>query len=224
MWFLPTRNRPQACQELLEAMIETGDVPRVAVMIDGPQYEMVFPTHWRIHQSEVHLEMQRALNLLFKLYPNEPWYGLLTDHSRPLTRNWSQKIEFFIKPRSIVLVNDTKNRLNPAGKRRITSASVYGGGLVRSLGWVWLNTVTHMYGDDAWEDIGHALGVIKYLPEVIVKDLLVREGEIPRDENHNRWFRGKPYIPEDKKAYDRWRKDFPQLIARLKSRDSREVD
>jgi hypothetical protein len=223
MWLLPTRNRPEACQELLEAMIET-EVPRVAVMIDGPQYDMVWPSHWRIHQSDVHLEMGGALNLLYKLYPNEPWYGLITDHSRPLTRNWSQKIESAIKPRSIVLVNDTKNRLNPAGKRRITSASVYGGGLVRSLGWVWLDKVTHMYGDDAWEDIGHALGVIKYLPDVIVKDLLVREGEIPRDENHNRLFMGKPYIERDKKAYTLWRQDFHKLIARLRSKDSFETD
>jgi len=216
MWFLPTRNRPQACRELLAAMQST-EIPKVTVMIDGPPYEIDWPAHWRIHQSEEHLEMQRALNLLYKLYPNEPWYGLITDHSRPVTKNWSTLIEKEVEPFSVILVNDTKNRLHPdSGLRRITSASAYGGELVRTLGWVWLNTVVHMYGDDAWERIGHVLG-IKYLPDVIVKDLLVREGEIQRDGNHDRLYRGRAYIAGDRFSYGKWLKDFPRLIEKLKA-------
>ena len=201
-------------------MIESEDVPEVAVMIDGPMYDMVFPSNWKIHQSSNHLEMQRALNLLFKFYPNEPWYGLLTDHSRPETKSWSRIIESHITPRGVVLVNDTKNRMNPVtGLRRITSASVYGGDLIRDLGWVWLNTVTHMYGDDALEMIGHSLG-IRYLDQVIVKDLLVREGEIPVDQNHRRLYKGRPYIESDRQAYNEWLKDFPSLIESLRKRET----
>ena len=201
-------------------MIETGDVPLVAVMIDGPSYDMVWPAHWRIHQSSEHLEMQRALNALFKLYPHEPWYGLITDHSRPETRDWSYQIEQAVKPRNMVLVNDTKNRMNPeTGYRRITSASCYGGELIRDLGWVWLPTVVHMYGDDAWERIGNALGCVTYLENVIVRDLLLRDGEIVRDESHRRLYRGRPYIPGDKQAYTDWLDDFPSLMLELREAD-----
>ena len=216
MWFLPTRNRPNAVKELLEAMVEAYEVPKVAVMIDGPMYDITFPTHWRVHQSSTHLEMSQALNTLYRLYPNERWYGLMTDHSRPVTKFWSTRIIENVKPMEVVLVNDTKNRLNPVtGLRRITSASVYGGELIRTLGWVWLPTVVHMYGDDALEKIGHALGVT-YRGDVIVKDLLVREGEIPRDGNHDRLFKGQPYIARDKNAYERWLKDFPDLMVKLR--------
>jgi hypothetical protein len=218
MWLLPTRNRPDAAQELLEAMIETGDVPEVAVMVDGPPYDMVWPAHWKIHQSPRHLEMGRALNALYGLYPDEPWYGLLTDHSRPETEAWSERMVEAVRPYGMVFANDTKNRMHPqTRKRRVTSASVYGGALVRACGWVWLDAVTHMYGDDAWEAIGHELEIIEYLPDVTVRDLLVREGEIPRDGNHRRLYRGRPYVEEDRRAYSAWLKDeFPALIEGLR--------
>lgn len=216
MWFLPTRNRPQACRELIEAMKHT-ETPKVSVMMDGLAYHIDWPSHWNIHQSDEHLEMQRALNALFKLYPNEPCYGLITDHSRPQTNNWASIMEQAAVPDKIVFANDTKNRIHPqTRKRRVTSASCYGGELVRKLGWVWLDKVTHMYGDDAWENIGHALGRVKYLPEVTVRDLLMKEGDIPVDENHRRLYQGKPYVNDDRLHYLEWLKDFPQLIERLR--------
>lgn len=186
-------------------------------MIDGPDYDLIWPGHWKIHQSDTHLEMQRALNALFKLYPNEAWYGLITDHSRPETGDWSKKIVEKITPRGMVLVNDTKNRVNPTTKqRRITSASCYGGDLIRDLGWVWLDCVTHMYGDDALERIGHELNCITYLEDVVVRDLLVREGEIPRDRNHDRLYKGRGYIQSDRTAYTMWLDDLPTLIEKLR--------
>ena len=45
---------------------------------------------------------------------------------------------------------------------------------------------------------------------------LVREAEIPRDANHKRLWNGRPYIEDDRRAYESWRAGaFQDLINRL---------
>ena len=216
MWFLCTRNRPKAIEALIEAMRATGEIPTVAVMVDGPMYNIHWPTHWKIHNSFGHLEMQRSLNALLALYSNEPFYGILTDTHRPQTPAWSTKMIEAAGTGSIVICNTTKHRHNPrTGLRRVTTLT-FGGDLVRAIGWVWLNRVCHLYGDDAWEDIGYALGIIKYLPDVIIMALLKREGEVEIDANHRRMWQGKSYMATDAAAFAEWKRDeFPGLIKRL---------
>ena len=216
MWLLPTRNRPQAVEALIAAMQSTGEVPLTAVMVDGPMYQIDWPKHWKIHESYGHIEMQRALNALYKLYPNETTYGILTDQSRPITPQWASKLEDAAGANFIAMCNTTKPRTNPrTGLKRVTTICV-GGELVRSLGWIWLDKVVHLFGDDAWEDIGYALNCIKYCPDVVIQALLKRDGEVPIDANHRRKWKGQSYMPTDAAAFAEWKKnEFPALIKRL---------
>lgn len=217
MWLLPTRNRPEAMQAVIASMKATGCIPEVAVMVDGPMYDIEWPAHWHIHQSQEHLEMQLALNTLFAFYPNEKNYGILTDTSRPMSNDWATKLEDAAGSDLISMCNTTKHRMNPdTGKRRITTYCM-GGDLARSIGWVWFNKCVHLYGDNAIEDIGYELDIIRYLPEVVILALLKRDGEVPIDENHKRLWNGKPYMEHDRQAYLAWRrKVFPALIEKLK--------
>ena len=194
----------------------TGEVPECAVMVDGPMYDIKWPKNWHIHESYGHLEMQMALNSLLKLHPNEPFYGILADQSRPQTPLWATKLIEASAGKYISMCNTTKNRINPrTGLRRMTTICVPGD-LVREIGWIWLDRVTHLWGDDAWEDIGYALDLIKYLPEVVILALLKRDGEVPIDANHSRKWQGKSYMGSDAEAFDQWkRNEFPSLIKRL---------
>ncbi len=217
MWFLPTRNRPEAMQEVIAAMRASGCVPDVAVMIDGQAYDIDWPKHWEIHQSDEHLEMQLALNQLFALYPNEPCYGVLTDTSRPISSQWASRLEAAAGTSAISMCNTTKHRMNPdTGKRRITSYCL-GGDLARAVGWVWFDRCVHLYGDNVWEDIGYELDIMKYLDDVVILALLKREGEVPVDDNHKRLWQGKQYMEHDRQAYMAWkRKAFPALVGKLR--------
>ena len=216
MWLLPTRNRPKAMEACIKAMQDTGEVPEVAVMVDGPMYQIDWPQHWHIHESYGHLEMQRALNALYRLYPHEKCYGILSDQSRPQTPQWASKLEAQAGDGLIAMCNTTKNRVNPrTGLRRITTLCA-GGDLVRAIGWIWLDRVTHLYGDDAWEDIGYALNVIRYMPEVVILALLKRDGEVEIDANHRRTWQGKSYMGSDAAAFEAWKRDeFPALTKKL---------
>jgi len=218
VWLLPTRNRPKAVEALIAAMKATGEVPETAVMVDGPIYNIKWPENWHVYQSFGHIEMQRALNDLLARHPKEKCYGILTDQSRPITPQWASKLEALAGDWNIAMCNTTKPRTNPrTGLKRVTTICV-GGELVRAIGWIWLDKVVHLYGDDAWEDIGYALDCIKFAPDVVIQALLKRDGEVPIDANHRRVWKGKPYMADDAVAFDAWRKDvFPTLIDKLKS-------
>lgn len=218
MWLIPTRNRPKAMEAVIASMEQTGEVPECAVMVDGPMYDIKWPKHWHIHESHGHLEMQRALNALFKLHPNEKHYGLLSDQSRPMTPNWATTLEMASGKTHISFCNTTKNRMNPrTGLRRITTACIPGD-LAREIGWVWLDKITHLWGDDAWEEIGYALNILKYVPEVVILALLKRDGEVEIDANHQRKWKGQSYMATDAQAYTEWkRNEFPVLVKRLES-------
>lgn len=219
MWLLPTRNRPDSVKGLIASMEATGDVPTVAVMIDGPHYDIDWPSHWHIYQSDEHLELQKAVNWLFERHPNEPFYGALSDHSRAISADWSKQLAKIAGNKYVSLPNAGKDIFHPkTGVRRMSSAC-FGGDLIRAIGWVLLPTTVHLYGDDVLEDICYGLDLVKYEPNVVVHDLSLRDGEVKFDENHKRMWKGESYVEHDRQAYIAWkRRMFPSLMAQLKEK------
>lgn len=218
MWLIPTRKRPHMMAEMITAMKATGEVPACAVMHDGCQvYEVDYPKHWHIHQSDEHLEMAGALNALFKAHPGEPVYGMLDDHTRPLSPLWATKLQDAAGAWRIASAWNEKNRVNPrTGKTRLNCYCI-GGELARALGWVWPDFVVHMYGDDVLEDIGYRLGILDHVKDTLFRSYLLRDGTLKPDENSRRIFRGQPYLQHDQTAYAMWRRaEFDKTVSRLR--------
>ena len=209
MWMIATRDRPEAMRDLIVAVTRLGDVPPTAVMVDLGERQaeyrnLPWPEGWAIHYADDHLELSRALNELLALHPGESWYGMMTDHARPLSTCWSERLARDAGAWGIACSDDRRDRKHPVhGWQRLTGAIAFGGELVRTVGWLWLPDVVHLYGDDAWELIGHRLGILK-LSKAVVDDLLVCEGQFPKDGNSQRVFLGAPYTLNDQAAYRRW--------------------
>lgn len=187
---------------LIEAMKKTGEVPVCAVMQDECEYDIEWPSHWKIHKSDVQLEMSGAINALFQLYPNESFYGMLDDHTHPLSEGWATHMQQAASNALIASGWNLKNRYKN-GRMRINNYCL-GGELARELGWVYPDFVIHMYGDDVLEDIGYSQGIIRFVKESVFQTFLLRDGTLKPDENSRRLFRGKPYIGHDRQAYERW--------------------
>lgn len=201
---------------LIEAMKKTGDIPVCAVMQDACEYTIDWPDHWKVHQSDEHLEMAGSINALFKLYPNETFYGMLDDHTRPISPGWSQEMQKAAGRWNLASGWNLTNRMK--NERMRINCYAMGGDLARSLGWVWPDFVTHMYGDDALEDLGYELGVLKFVEDAVFRPLLLRDGTLKPDENSLRRFKGEPYIAKDRDAYLAWRKTkFKDTVARVAS-------
>lgn len=220
MWCIPTRNRPAAMRDLIEAMQRAGEIPNAAVMIDGDAAlyaDVQWPANWAVHQSETHLEYQRALNGLFELHPNEKTYGVITDHARPISPDWATQLDMTAGDWKIALCDDGRNRFNlRTGIRRMTSAISIGGELVRAMGFLWPNFCVHLWGDDALEEIGHELNLIEWRGDIRVDDLHFIDGQFPRDANHERVWQGRPYAESDRSAFMAWRAaSKPELLDRI---------
>jgi len=209
MWLIPTRRRPDAMRGLIAAMEESGEVPECAVMIDDDQGEyggVEWPSHWHIHSSEKHLEMQRAVNGLFDLHPKERWYGLMCDHHRPHTPNWSSELAESAGDWRIAMASEgPRLRVHPVNGRKRLTVAAFGGELCRLLGFIVPRGFVHLYIDDAVEDYGYMMGLVVWRGDIVVHSLQMKYGEIPQDDNHRRVWEGRSYPILDKAEYGRWR-------------------
>ena len=219
MWFLPTRNRPDAMVALIKSMRAVNDVPNVAVLIDGDPslYRKVsWPAHWSIHIAKEHMELQKAFNYLFSFYPHEKTYGTLVDHCEVVSPGWSKKLEEAAGEWNIAFCDDERRFNQRTGFPRMNAATCYGAKLAHAMGYVYPDFCVHLAGDDAIEEIGWELGIIKIVPDTFVKALFFVKGEFAQDSNHDRIYQGKPYAQADMEAFAEWRlNDKPKLMAKL---------
>ena len=234
LWLLPTRNRPHMIVEYIQACEDSGQVPDHAVVVDQSTEENVdkyrnidWPENWHVHYSSEHMELTRIFNYLWNLYPGHSAYGEITDHARPKTPNWSSMLEevagdWYIA--NSVNQHKRKTRKNCGwgeGLQRLNAAA-FGAKLLDLVGWFWLPTTIHLGGDDVWEAIGYEAGILKFCDNVFIGDLAAWAGDFPKDENHQRIYKGATYHLHDKKAREEFvdNKLWP-LVEQIKKRVAR---
>lgn len=173
-----------------------GEVPDAAVMIDGNEggYDGVkWPENWHIHHATEHLEFIAGLNALAKFHPDD-WYGVLPDHSRPASKNWSSRLVSACVGGWSNAVNGGK--INPSNGRQKMVEGVIDAKLVYVAGWVFADWLTHFYGDDLWEEVLQDVGLWHQTDVVIGCDKI---------RNHPRIHKGVRYHDDDKRKWKAWR-------------------
>lgn len=87
--------------------------------------------------------------------------------------------------------------------------------IVRTLGWMTPPPLAHLYVDNAVFDLGHAIGRIRYLPEVIIEHLHPATGKVEWDQLTADANSGEAY-ETDRVAYEKWRaEDLDRDAARI---------
>ena len=231
LWLLPTRNRPHMVVEYINACEVSGCIPDHAVMVDQSSEENVdkyraikWPDNWRVHYATEHMELTKIFNYLWNLYPGYSAYGETTDHARPRTADWSGKLEkvagdWYIA--NSVNQHDRRTRKNcgwGVGLRRLNAAA-FGAKLLDLVGWFWLPATIHLGGDDCWEAIGYEAGILKFCDTVFIGDLAAWKGEFPKDENHQRLFKGTTFHLHDQMAKEEFiDKELQPLVERIIAR------
>lgn len=209
MWFLPTRNRPQECRELVAAFEALEPMPFVAVMIDddpAKYADVKWPPYWDVHVAPEHLEMTRANNMLLEMYPSHKCYGWFGDHFRPRTPMF-RDLERAAGDWFIAWPED------PSGHGGICGAPTFGGKLIRALGWINLPTTVHIATELPFQWLWHTLGIVR----------IVRHHEFTRtrpngmDHRPPRNYRGQDYYAADAAAARKWRlEEAPGVIRRIR--------
>jgi hypothetical protein len=178
MWLLPSLGRPRQAQAVIDACHATGMTQPAVLYVDGnpgAYQALSLPDNWRMVCAGSQVGIGQAMNWCYKTYPNERCYGWLADDTYPETAGWCERIEAETGEHSVVNVYDRYLCDNPHELRNVergalfTSATGFGGGLVRALGWWAMPRLKQVGIDWIWTELVRDIGIAKYLPDVIVR-------------------------------------------------------
>lgn len=184
MWVLPTLSRPKQCAEVLRRIRDSGCTSPGIVFINGHNSPHDYfgtdsddklsfiPDGWQIICVSQNIGCIGALNEVFKDFPNEPYYAFIADDemlSEDSPRDWDQRL--------IAAAGDWKiaHGYEPWNHgKRCQGFPVWGGKLIRAVGYWALPTTWHNFGlDSHWEWLnappafgGGGLYNLVYLPEI----------------------------------------------------------
>jgi len=197
-WFLPSYGRPEKLGALRDAPGGMPDNVIVMVNADDPRrgdYETMSP--WPIHFVSEGSRVCDVWREAFRLFPDEPYYGLLSDDTLPLTPGWHEKMveaagrHCFANPRG-----------GPGWPQKMRTAFCVGGDLVRAMGYLVPDGFRHSFADDMWDLIGATFRLIVPLPDVTVEH---RHALYGTAENDGTYARGSANFEQDRERFRQWR-------------------
>jgi len=159
MWLLPTHGRPENLRTVLQACVETGmTTPGLIHVNAGPlqsEYrQLEIPANWRVVYGESSMTLGDVMRWFRAEYPNLPWYGIITDDQVPVTPGWDMKLVEAAGRTKIVSSDDGWQ-----APQRIHGAVVFGGEVLRLMGYLAPEGFQHQFIDDVWETIGRQSGL-----------------------------------------------------------------
>jgi len=169
MFFLPTYNRPERLANFIHAYVRTKATAPVFLIFQGKdqiaKYEHIanqIPPHWELGMLPENVGFVAGLNYGLSKFQSEPWYGVLCDDHVPQTEYWDRKLIDSTSQWSLTSVMD--NSLE--NDWRLSGATVWGGDLIRTAGFIFPGCTWHICGDDFWQLVGRSFSIWKVLADV----------------------------------------------------------
>ena len=176
---VPSRGRPSNAYDLMVAFQETGATADLLFVLDrNDKAEQFYPTAVKRMVLQEQLLMVPKLNsAVGNALGSHRYVAFMGDDHRPRTQGWDARIcaELDALGTGIVYGNDLL-----AGERLPTQVAMTSD-IVTTLGWMALPGLQHLWCDNVWWDLGHAIDRIRYLPDVIVVRLHPLAGKAPED-------------------------------------------
>src|SRR5574339_363350 len=213
-----TRERPRQALLTLNSFEETKVLPTSKIYF-GIDYNEPYAKAYRsmlpfevVYQAsrEGSGSLSRVTNEMAKVFPDYILASVGDDH-RFRTTTWDASVALALRDRpGVAYGNDLFMR------EKLPTAAFVSGSIVSSLGWLCLPTLDHMYVDNVWRDIGHELGSLHYLGNVVIEHLHFTAGKSIMDTSYMRTNNSAQY-EKDRIAYEKWRADQMQFdIAKIK--------
>ena len=212
---LITRGRPKELARFIQAYRDTNAGHAVLMYFDEddpalPDYkEILYPDHW-LRMVGPRKRPGPTYNEIFRLYPNEAFYGMLADDIVPLTQNWDEILVEKAGADGMSWPDDLM------WHDEIATHPVIGGDLVRAAGFICYNLLQQYFGDTWWTFVAKKLGVARYCPEVVFDHRHHVNDKAPIDQTYrDKW----PYAESDRAIYDAFVNDpnVDQYIEELRN-------
>lgn len=212
---VPSRGRPHAVVQLARAFRDTctaGTWLLFAVDEDDPEcgayrdaVDEAFAAYGGVQlTTQPSGTMVSALNHAARLLLEAPGWsrpdaiGFMGDDHRPRTKGWDRAyLDALTSLPGIVYGNDLIQGAN------LPTQCAVSADVVRRLGHMAPPTLTHLFVDNYWLQLGRAAGCVSYLPSVTVEHLHPVGGAVAWDEGHRRVNSPDMYA-RDRAAYEEY--------------------
>ena len=215
-WFLISYNRPERAAQVIERIKEIGCSTLGVLFVNGGDImryqDIVLPTGWKLHNEQHNLGICGAMNRCLKLFPDEPFYGLITDDEWINTPGWDTKLAEAAGSWKIAHANDGWQ-----SGARIHGLVTCGGDLIRECGFWALPGLWHWYVDNVWETLAHYCGLRVFCADVHTEH---RHWMNRRAEVDKTYLSGEEKMKEDQNVFERWACDgsAEKLVNRIKEK------
>ena len=214
---VPSRGRPEAAQELAEAFAETCTADTLLVFaVDNDDERLPdYQKQDRVAQADSRSMVQSLNAAAVLVLADEPFaIGFMGDDHRPRTEGWDTAYLDALHElgTGIVYGDDLLQRWRLPTQVAMTSD------IVRALGYMAPPSLTHMYVDNFWLDLGRQAGCLRYLPDVVVEHMHPVAGKADWDDGHKR-VNAPAMYERDRIAYARFRAlgDMADAVAKVKA-------
>jgi hypothetical protein len=220
IWLLPSRRRIEKLKVFFaNAMRNNISTPGVVLVQQDELKELKSlyegikkPDNWKILPTFAD-GMGDKYREIWPAVKNLDWVGIGCDDLRPQTYGWDRMLLHHLNGSNVVSCNDGQQ-----GNLRMAGITVFSGGLLRAIGYIYPPNFWHTYVDNVWEDIGRETGCWTYVNEVLVThdhpftnqqlDPLKTDDTTLKSYGKSQW---------DQQCYVNWCKtDKQQVIERVK--------
>ena len=210
MFFLPTMNRPERLQEVLDACVKTGMTAPGLVILNGVDQCMKYrhvklPANWQMTHLVKNKGFNGAMNWAWDQHsPDLEWYGCMADDAVPQTEGWDQKIIAHLKDYAMVSTNDGWQCNADPMVSRISPTSVFDAGMLKAMGFWFLPGLWSCYADDILEGLGRYFGFWKIDMDVMAEHKHVLNKKAPNDKTYDASYASKQSMATDQAIYNSW--------------------
>lgn len=181
MIILATHKRRAGLERFIEAYIKTKASEPVKLVIDEDDrsYDGLFlPDTFTVLRIPPGAVASERANVVFRNFPNEPYYAILADDIEPLTEHWDIIMKESCGSWNIAYCAD--GIMN----ERLATHPFMGGELMRAQGFIEEPSVHDWYADNCRMDVGHHFGCLVYVKNVHFMHHHHMNGKAVKDETY----------------------------------------
>jgi hypothetical protein len=224
---IPSRGRPERAMAAVEATRSRAVrvATHVVLAVDRddptlPEYRARFPQGLGGWLAMVVLEpdetgdLVRATNTIsMRIAATDPTaiIGNLGDDHMVRTAGWDRMVAEALDQPGIAYGDDLLQGAH------LPTAPFISAEIVNALGWYALPRCRHLYIDDAWRELGNALGVLRFLPDLVIEHMHPAVGKAETDEGYRR-ANAESVVEHDRAVFQSWRRSsrFQRDVAKVR--------
>ena len=231
MFILPSMSRPDQCAEILKRIKDSGATSKGVLVVNGRSHAEKYADELRVHTTKSLPENWRmmilpenlgcigAMNKVFKMYPDEPWYGFIADDEYLMKEpppDWDKRLIEAAGDWGIAHAWE-----NWHNGRRCQGYPVIGGKLVRAIGYMALPTTWHNFGFDSmydWLSGQSVFGGGGLLNMVCVPEVKIEHNRAKPDLEIDDCYKlADSTFEQDRNRFWDWvRRDMPIIVKRIR--------